>query len=147
MIAPVPALNELHTIQGRGGQDNLGSAHVVDGVVCVTEIAHHITLSQLSHLLVVVGRGQVPMEDLKLLVLSAAYNARVILAQAPHGLSHLGPPVGGHVVVQGNGGWKGWVLFDLTGFLNLAKEFFLKKIQMYVKNYQVTVNCNSKRYK
>ena len=39
-IVPAPALHELHSTEGGGGQDDLLPGHVVDRVVEVTEEAH-----------------------------------------------------------------------------------------------------------
>ena len=100
-VFPAPPFNELHSVQGRCGQDDLGPGHL--GLV--TNVAHGGHLTQLGHLLVVVGGGQVLMPSLKLLVLATADETGCVGPQAPHGLRHLGPPLWGHSANLGHGGY------------------------------------------
>ena len=104
-VFPAPPLSELYTVQGRCGQDDLGPGHVVDGVVLVTKVAHGCHLTQLGHLLVVVGGGQVLMSGFEVLILATEDHTGCVGPQAPHGLRHMGPPQGWHAANLGHGGY------------------------------------------
>ena len=82
-VFPAPPFNELHSVQGRCGQDDLGPGHVVDGVGLVTHVAHGGHLTQLGHLLVVVGGGQVLMSGFEVLILTTADHTGVLVLRLP----------------------------------------------------------------
>ena len=104
-IIPVPPLDELDSIEGGGGQDNLGPGHVVDGVVDITEVAHWGIFSKARHVLVVVVGREVLVKNAHPLVLPTAHLTGDGLAQAAHGCGHLHSPIRRHAVhLEGQGG-------------------------------------------